>query len=45
MSFPWSKDHGSIEAPGAHVAAEVAAVFPWSKDHGSIEARRRHVDL
>ena len=36
--FPWSKDHGLIEARGRVGRAKRFAAFPWSKDHGLIEA-------
>ena len=36
--FPWSKDHGSIEAGFPAWPVALAVSFPWSKDHGSIEA-------
>ncbi len=37
--FPWSKDHGLIEAMVFHVFPKGRGNgFPWSKDHGLIEA-------
>ena len=41
VKFPWSKDHGLIEAhrESTHAGRQNPR-FPWSKDHGLIEARR-----
>ncbi len=39
VHFPWSKDHGLIEACWCHQAIRTSRAFPWSKDHGLIEAR------
>ncbi len=39
--FPWSKDHGLIEAKVAWGPAGTRVIFPWSKDHGLIEAAGR----
>ncbi len=36
--FPWSKDHGLIEAPTWRAGCWSRGPFPWSKDHGLIEA-------
>src|SRR5690606_19725721 len=37
--FPWSPDHGSIEAvPRDDQVVPPSPAFPWSPDHGSIEA-------
>ena len=38
--FPWSIDHGLIEAAAAQDATRKAVtMFPWSIDHGLIEAK------
>ena len=38
LAFPWSKDHGLIEAVTHRTFTRVVVKFPWSKDHGLIEA-------
>src|SRR5690606_11813025 len=36
-TFPWSHDHGSVEAVAAVRAFFGEVVFPWSHDHGSVK--------